>query len=322
MQRGIRIGGMYMIDVAKTRLRMRRSKRYWVAALCAASFACGHCLFGDDQTGSSDSLLSQYQQATKQLVNEAPSARRQLSGTKIESTGTTTVAPAQGAAPSNQTANSESPAKQQKSSRRVKPTEEKKESSVAKADSPPEPVLEDKTEIAKQSTVPSTAASSPTVEAKSPPAVTYIEVPRQTAEVPKRAEPRMEIITAKTASTDSPRSAYPVAEPKLKPSAQSPAGANVPFVAAKPIPNQSDSRPAPASQPTPSLPQLINVSRQSPPFPQVTNTPAAISEVDEDHLPPIVSPASVPRPGTRKPQPKPAPQATPVLRIELGAKQP
>ena len=65
-----------MFDVANVRLIARRSRKYWVAALCGASFACGNFLFGDDDNDA-ESLLSQYQQATQQLVIEAqPSTAR------------------------------------------------------------------------------------------------------------------------------------------------------------------------------------------------------------------------------------------------------
>src|SRR5437867_4037173 len=74
-------GGMNMLDLAHARRFARRSKKYWVAALCAASFACGHYVLGDDDN-ESESLLSQYQQATQQLVTEVqPSSARRPGST-------------------------------------------------------------------------------------------------------------------------------------------------------------------------------------------------------------------------------------------------
>src|SRR5437764_683566 len=123
-----------MVGLSKGARMARRSKKYWVAALCAASFACGQYLFGDDETDSSESLLSQYQQATKQLVSEVPlpTARRQ---SNPPSTQPPSAKPQQAklqAIPIAASPSDNSQAKPQKSSRRVKPTDEpKKESTLA-----------------------------------------------------------------------------------------------------------------------------------------------------------------------------------------------
>jgi len=64
-------------------LRLRRFLRHWrpiwAAGLCAASFATGHMLFGDDVPagGEGSSLLSQYRQATSQMVEETAASREQ-----------------------------------------------------------------------------------------------------------------------------------------------------------------------------------------------------------------------------------------------------
>src|SRR5437867_7780314 len=53
---------------------LRQWRRLWAAALCAASFATGQMLFGDDAPplpAETPSLLSQYRQATSQMVEES-----------------------------------------------------------------------------------------------------------------------------------------------------------------------------------------------------------------------------------------------------------
>src|SRR6266436_10266330 len=57
---------------------LRHWRRLWAAALCAASFATGHLLFGDDDppaTVEAPSLLGQYRQATSQMVEESAASR-------------------------------------------------------------------------------------------------------------------------------------------------------------------------------------------------------------------------------------------------------
>src|SRR4051812_41476294 len=73
-------------------LRLRRFLRHWrplwAAGLCAASFATGQLLFGDEgpASGESSSLLSQYRQATSQMVEETAASREQAApGTQPES---------------------------------------------------------------------------------------------------------------------------------------------------------------------------------------------------------------------------------------------
>src|SRR5436190_9917150 len=57
---------------------LRQWRRLWAAALCAASFATGQMLFGDDPPplpAETPSLLSQYRQATSQMVEESAVGR-------------------------------------------------------------------------------------------------------------------------------------------------------------------------------------------------------------------------------------------------------
>src|SRR5437879_5860612 len=57
---------------------LRHWRRLWAAALCAASFATGHMLFGDDgppPPAETPSLLNQYRQATSQMVEESAVSR-------------------------------------------------------------------------------------------------------------------------------------------------------------------------------------------------------------------------------------------------------
>src|SRR5262245_30482083 len=62
-----------MIGAFNVRRALRRRKRaLWAAALCSASFATGHYLFGEDDKPSpapeKPSLLSQYLEAKSDLV--------------------------------------------------------------------------------------------------------------------------------------------------------------------------------------------------------------------------------------------------------------
>jgi hypothetical protein len=135
--------------------------------------------------------------------------------------------------------------------------------------------------------------------------VTYVAP--QTEVTPKQLAPRMEIITPSGSSIDSPR-------------AHDPAAQSTPLVVAKAVPMQAEvwvpANPV-SSQP---LPQIINVSRQAvapPPPPKLAST---LAELNDEQLPPIVSPDQVPRPGMRKKPIQPTAQTTPILRIDLGNK--
>jgi hypothetical protein len=333
-----------MLDSAHAWHFARRSKKYWVAALCGASFACGNYLFGDDD--SSESLLSQYQQATQQLVTEVqPSSGRRPGSATNANPHTSRLQPAKAQAASvatpGQIIASNAPAQQQKSSRRVKPAQQPtSESAVAKADSPTQSELPPKSEPlanadarAKSETLgteeppaqeqsagnqaelaqhapAASAVSEPTpaaapTESKPLPMVTYMPSPSQVTQ--KQLAPRMEIITPANTSTESPR-------------AQELASQNVPFAVTKPVTTQAEvwlpANPVP-SQP---LPQIINVSRQAVAPPQPPKLASSLAELNDEQLPPIVSPDQVPRPGIRKIAIQPAAQTTPVLRIDLGKK--
>jgi len=264
---------MNMLDVANVRLFSRRSRKYWAVGLSAASFACGNYLFGDDN----ESLLSQYQQATQQLVAEVqPATPRPQAAAKAGA-----LAPKPQSIKVEATAKDISPA--QKSSRRVKPTAQPTgESGVAKsetpatversADEPPaarESSVEKHSELAQDQAVSPPADQSPGAAAHKPlPLVTYL--PAQSAVTPKQVAPRMEIITPDAGSTQSPR-------------AQSMAAQSAPMLGADPLPTQAEIR-LPAPPPILALPQMINVSRQAgSPFPP--RKPVALStELDDDHL--------------------------------------
>jgi len=131
--------------------------------------------------------------------------------------------------------------------------------------------------------------------------------PPQSEMTRKQLAPRMEIITPAGTTTESPR-------------AQDLSARSLPAAAAKSAPNQAEvwlpANPVP-SQP---LPQVINVSRQAAPAPQPPKLASTLAELNDENLPPIVSPDQVPRPGTRKKPVQPAAQTTPVLRIDLGKK--
>ncbi|HEY2415216.1 MAG TPA: hypothetical protein VGI40_23435 [Pirellulaceae bacterium] len=330
-----------MFDMARARLHTRRSKKYWVAALCAASFASGHYLFGADDD-ESESLLSQYQQATQQLVTEVqPSSTRRPGSATNTNPHTSRLQPAKAQAASAASSGQAAPsnvAQQQKSSRRVKPAQQPtSESSVAKADSLTQSELPSKSEPLANAEAPAKAEppaaddrpaqeqpadnqaelaqhapaapaasepppAAPWTESKPLPMVTYI--PPQSEVTPKQLAPRMEIITPANTNTKSPR-------------AQDPAAQSAPFVVAKSAPTQAEvwlpANPVP-SQP---LPQIINVSRQAVAPPKLAST---LAELNDQNLPPIVSPDQVPRPGARKKPIQPAAQTTPVLRIDLGKK--
>lgn len=332
-----------MLNLANSRLINHRSKKYWVAALCAASFACGNYLFGDDDADSSGSLLSQYQQATRQLVTEVqPTTARRPGSAANTNPLTSRLQPAKaqaaGVASPGQTSASNAPASQQKSSRRVKPAQPSaaettvakadvttrsepsaKSESLAKADAPAkaEPLATDEPPAQEQSAgnhaelaqhVP--VASEPTpvaapTESKPLPMVTFL--PPQSEVTPKQLAPRMEIITPANTSTESPRT-------------QDLSAQSAPFALTKPAPTQAEvwlpANPVP-SQP---LPQIINVSRQAVAPPQPPKLASTLAELNDEHLPPIVSPDQVPRPGMRKKPVQPAAQTTPVLRIDLGKK--
>src|SRR6476469_8423869 len=76
-----------MLVLARAGRFARRGKKIWVAALCVASYACGHYLFGDDSPPASESLLSQYFKSTKQVVDEVqpPAPIQPATPTKAES---------------------------------------------------------------------------------------------------------------------------------------------------------------------------------------------------------------------------------------------
>jgi hypothetical protein len=340
-----------MLDFAHARQFGQRSKKYWVAALCATSFACGNYLFGDD-SDESESLLSQYQQATQQLVTEVPPQIARQSGSATNSTShSSRLQPAKAQAASiaspGQTAVSNTPVPQQKSSRRVKPTQQQSpESSVANADlptkveAPPQPEPSAKTESLAQADTPTIAEPAATeeptvreqaaehkpvlaqqapaaptapepppaaapVENKPLPKVTYI--PPQSAVTQKQLAPRMEIITPAATETESPR-------------AQDQAAQNSQFAANRSVPTHSEAQPIAQPQVSQPLPQIINISRPAvapPPPPKLAST---LAELNDENLPPIVSPDQVRRPGTRKKPIQPAAQSTPVLRIDLSKK--
>lgn len=320
-----------MFDLANARLLARRSKKYWVAALCAASFTCGHYLFGDDDADSSESLLSQYQQATQQLVGEVqlPTARRQPAANKTDAHASRPQPVKAEAA----VAETNGPAPPQKSSRRVKPSPQSTTAeAIAKSEAPIETNLKSnyqvvakeeptgaKPDLVQNSPAPQTPTE-PTAtpaENRSLPTVTYIELPPQSAVTQKEVPPqsaatqkdvaiRMEIITQTTAGAESPRS-------------QDPGAQKSPWVVTKLAPMQAEVRSPTKPELSQPLPQIINVSRTIAP-PQPPKLAETLAELNDEHLPPIVSPDQVPRPGTRK---KPVPQtaqATPVLRIDLGKK--
>jgi hypothetical protein len=313
---------MNMFELAYFRLFGRRNKKYWVAALCAASFACGHCLFGNDDN-ESESLLSQYQQATQQLIKDVqpPSARRQTATTRTDGRSHRPEP-----VKAEETFATSSPTQPQKSSRRVKPSQQPVPDSVvvkAEPSAAVESVLRPDSLATDQSSAKSQPASDKTkfsphspvtfaAPERAPPAseetrlpiVTQIEVLQQPALSHESVSPRMEIITPGTASAQSPRW-------------QDSAAKDGPFVAARSIPIETDVRQTSQPQTSQPLPQIINVSRQIAPL-QPPKAPAQPIEVDDEHLPPIVSPDQVPRPGTRKRQLQQAAQATPVLRIDLG----
>lgn len=299
-----------MLVLARTRRLARRGKKFWVAALCVASYACGHYLFGDDSPPASESLLSQYLKSTKQVVEEVqpPPPVQPAVPAKTESRPATIrsaflpqlEAPAIKAAPKRdelpETARfaateaspiaNDSPEQQLRrriSSRRVKPTDEPAKSvSIAKAEKP--------------------AVSTPTitpVETKPQPSVTYVDVP-QAALPTNESKPA------------------PVSQPLV---IENKSFINSPFVVAKPMPIEPEKRIAVPANVSPASPsQMISVGRQSAAVPLNAQVVAPASAVGEDNLPPIVSPDSVPRPGMRKrPATPPLPNA-PVLRIELGQK--
>src|SRR5437763_4432261 len=56
---------------------LRQWRRLWAAAVCAASFATGQMLFGDEAPPpvETPSLLNQYRQATSQMVEESAVSR-------------------------------------------------------------------------------------------------------------------------------------------------------------------------------------------------------------------------------------------------------
>jgi hypothetical protein len=130
-------------------------------------------------------------------------------------------------------------------------------------------------------------------------------MPPQSPVTQKQLAPRMEIMTPANTSTESPR-------------AQFPAPQSAPLAVTKSVTTQAEvwlpANPVP-SQP---LPQIINVSRQAVAPPQPPKLASTLAELNDEYLPPIVSPDQVPRPGSRNKQVQPAAQTTPVLRIDLG----
>jgi hypothetical protein len=335
---------MNMLDLAMARLLARRCKKYWVAALCAGSFACGHYLFGADDD-ESESLLSQYQQATQQLVTEVqPTTAGRTGPATTANSHSSRLQPAKAQAASvatpGQSVLSNAPAPQQKSSRRVKPPQPATpESPVAATSSPSQPSQPAGAEPLAKADAPANAEHPATDEssateqpsenqpelvqrapaapaapqpravasADEKPLPTVAYVPQPSTVTQKQLAPRMEILTPATAGDQSPR-------------AQDPAMQNAPLLTTKPAPTQAEvwlpANPVP-SQP---LPQVINVSRQAVAPPQPPKLASTLAELNDNGLPPIVSPDQVPRPGMRKKQTPPAAQATPILRIDLGKK--
>lgn len=310
-----------MLVLARTRRVTRRGKKFWVAALCVASCACGYCLFGDDSPPAAESLLSQYLKSTKQVVDEvqtpatiqppapiqpATPAKTEVHPSPIRSafvppkpeTPAIKAAPKRGefsetarfAATENSPIANDSPEQQLRrriSSRRVKPADEPaKSTSIAKSDKPTD------------STLAAAPAIAP-VETKPQASVTYVDVPQAS---PSTAE-------------NKPNSA---SQPLIIENKQF---SNPPFVVANPMPIEPQKRIVVQANVSPNSPsQVISVGRQSAAVPLNAQVVSPASAVGEDNLPPIVSPDSVPRPGMRKRPATPSPPTAPVLRIELGQK--
>jgi hypothetical protein len=349
-----------MLDLAHPRPFAGRSKKYWVVALCAASFAGGNYLFGDD-SDESESLLSQYQQATQQLVTEVQpqSARRPASSTSANP-HTSRPQPAKAEAASiaipGQSATSSVLVPQQKSSRRVKPSQPPPpETTVAKNELPPvkpeppvrnesvtktdvatkvEPLTteetpaaqqpsEDKTELAQQvpaiSAIPATAAAIPTTTAASEPSPAITPTENKPLPMVTYIPPQSEVTQRQLA----PRMEIilPATTGTPSPRAQDPATQSASIAINRSVPMQNELRPTtPSPQASQPLPQIINVSRQSVAPPQPPRFAESLAELNDGNLPPIVSPDQVPRPGTRKKPIQPAAQSTAVLRIDLSKK--
>jgi hypothetical protein len=314
-----------MFDLANGRLLARRSKKYWVAALCAASFACGHYLFGADDD-ENESLLSQYQQATQQLVTEVqPQGTRRPASASNTNPHTSRPQPvkaqAAGVATADQSVLLKAPAPQQKSSRRIKPSQDPTpDSTLAKTEQPEraetptteqlpanEQLAGKAVEIAQQAPSVPPAAQTPPMASENKPLPMVTWVPPQSAPTQRQLAPRMEIITPATSADPSPRSQVFAAQ-------------ITPFDAAKPVPMQAEVRSPATPQNTQPVPQIITVSLPAAAPPQPTKLATSLAELNDENLPPIVSPDQVPRPGTRKKPIPQAAQAAPVLRIDLGKK--
>jgi hypothetical protein len=324
-----------MDGFVRTRRLIRRSKKVWVAGLCAASFACGHCLFGDEPA-ESDSLLSQYLKTTKQVVAEvpAPTARRQSAAAssppapspspsarrpepEVDTTGVqqTDKSPIANDSPEQQI-------RRQTSSRRVKPPEGAPPTSYTTKPpvaATPTPKIEEATP-AVAATQPAEVTATP-LEVKPQPSVTYVDVPLHGNQTQNPAVSRMEIVTA---PSQSQQTTSPISPNKSPSPTQPQIIENTPFVSSRSPIAGTNTTPAPQ-------PQGWNISRAvpAPPVPSQPKVLRTVSAVDEANLPPIVSPDSVPRPGMRKKMQQQAAAATiqataptPVLRIELGTKQP
>jgi hypothetical protein len=244
-----------------------RRKRLLAIGLCAASFAIGHTLFGqelrENAAPSPPSLLSQYLQAKSQMA-KLPQAASQALETGDE------AQKAKGHEPP--IAENHSPEKS--SRRRAQPAESLNQPSMA---------TDRETTTANQKT-----AATP-------------------------APPILVILGNKADSANSsknfPSPGQNPTSSQLRPAAISAAG-DEPYVATRPVSKDADVQPALAYIKTEQQPIVAQASL----FLEPVSSPVPTHNIsDDENLPPIVSPSSVPRPGTKKkPAPRPAAAKTGV----------
>ena len=248
-----------MLSLSTSGHMVCRRMRMLAIGLCAASFAIGHTLFGQEPTKnaapSAPSLLSQYLQAKSQMA-KLPQATRQAIETGDEAQKASAREPH---SPENNSPENNSPEKS--SRRRAQPAESLNQ--------------------------PSKATDRETTAAN-----------QKTAATP--ALPVLFTLGNKADSANSNKN-FPSPGPNptsspLRPAAISAAG-DEPYVATRPASKDAEVQPALAYIKTEQQPIVAQASL----FVEPVSSPVPTHNIsDDENLPPIVSPSSVPRPGTKK----------------------
>jgi hypothetical protein len=302
-------------------LRLRRFLRHWrplwAAGLCAASFATGHMLFGDDGPagGERSSLLSQYRQATSQMVEETAASREQAAASAQSESRD--LKPDVGA---------------RRSEIRVQPTETPEPKSEfegrllapAKSRTPAEPsAAHPRTQIQNPQSQMSHLRPAGVQSAKSVSLVEATPITRSESESPAK-----ELSQTHAGATNTKPTVEIAKTASAKPAESAPAR--------KPLKEIARPTAAPSSKPTEhqvvaKVQPTVRILQPTDPSARKSGPAAQTSTVDEENLPPIVPAWAVPRPGAKKrAMAGGAPAGNPPMngaaqssmRIELGSPPP